>query len=57
MAKKKDDDEKQALTVRAFIKLLREGKTIEDLDRMKVYDVNGHPITAINASTDDIIIY
>ncbi len=56
MPRKKDDNEKQALTVRAFIKLLRNGKTIEDLDRMRVYDAEGKPITDVSESSSGFII-
>lgn len=46
---------KEALSVREFIKLLRADKTLEELDRLKVY-VDGKPITSVAECDGKIII-
>lgn len=45
MPKKKEDTTK-AISLRAFIKLLRADKTLEDLDRLKAYNTEQKPIVS-----------
>lgn len=67
MPKKKDENSdkinvqttivSEALTVRAFIKLLRKDKTLADLDRLKVYNAEREPITQVSEISTGVIIY
>lgn len=45
------------LSCREFIKLLRHNKTLADLDRLKIYNAEGKPITSVKESAEGIIIY
>jgi hypothetical protein len=58
MPNKKDNTEKQpeALSVRAFIKLLRDGKSLDDLDRLRVYDKDGNPVTQVKETGSELVI-
>lgn len=56
MPKKKDDNVTEALTIREFIKLLRNGKTHEDLDRIKVCNAERQPVTSVTEVNGMMII-
>lgn len=56
MPKKKDDSATEAISIRAFIKLLRADRTHEDLDRLKVYNTERQPITSAIEINGMIII-
>lgn len=66
MAKKKDDNQDkvnvratlmdEGLSLRAFIKLLRKDKTLADLDRLKVFNKEGDPITQVSEISTGLVI-
>lgn len=47
MSKKKDSNVTQSISLRAFIKLLRADKTLEDLDRLKVCNTERKPVASV----------
>ncbi len=46
----------EALSLRAFIKLLRKDKTLADLDRLKVFNKEGDPITQVSEISTGLVI-
>ena len=56
MAKKKDEGTTEALSLRAFIKLLRAGKTLDDLDRLRVYNKERQPVVSVTEDNEMVII-